>query len=515
MAYKHAKKLVLHVPPTFDLPVFYETATPEIIAQALTLGANLYETLQTTATTQSMHEIEQQKKIEISRIKESSEKTIAELQQQLEHVEKTRTELMQEQTTRSIQMLEAQKHAIESARKESYTTAVNEHIAKLKKIESELGIAHERIAILQERRHQLEQSRDADILRAEERTRALLQHTIDEKQRAIERLEREKDKLNTILEHQTDELRTLGDLIRRKPQNVKTKGGEFETLFREKLNLAFGTGPNYKLECTALSNVGHAGDYIMYWGEHAILWEVKNYDKPVPTAEVDKFHRDVRENAHVKIGVMVSRYTPIIGKHASGDRSVEFLEGKMYIYLNNYESMSDDALPSLMLLFKLWWESSKEITESETLIHAIRTIEKLHSDAMKAKTEWRLHKSRNDDLIRWMAEQVEKTEERLQYALKTLQGNTHKQIEIPPNIFRDVTGEDRATEIIQSILEIATYKEDDSCVLNDLAEGLAKKKGFSRDTMRSHIRGVLLDTSIIPQHGKNPARVKGLVISAV
>ena len=66
-------------------------------------------------------------------------------------------------------------------------------------------------------------------------------------------------------------------------------------------------------------------------------------------------------------------------------------------------------------------------------------------------------------------------------------------------------------QTIQCILDFTVPSEGDVCVLNDLAELFGKRKGISRDTARSHIRGVLLDTAYDQPKGKS-GRVLGLVL---
>jgi hypothetical protein len=377
-------------------------------------------------------------------------------------------------------------------------------------IEADMDVLREKNNALNERKAILEAGRDQDIRIAEERTKHLLQQTLDEKERAIMRSEKTLQQLQECYVRQAEELRTLADLIRKKPQqNVKTKGSDYEALFREKLVAAYGLGDKFRLIDSAHKGVGHAGDYLMTWGDHTILWEVKNYDRPVPTAEVDKYKRDMKENHNVRIGVMVSRYTPITGKTTKGDREIEFVEGKMLIYLSNFEAMDTDALPSLMLLFRLWWESEKNTEEGEMLEATIRGIERLHAAAVKSKVEWRLHKSRMDEALRWMAEVVEENEQKLQHALNILHGS--RSVSVPEGIFRESDGDEKAQQLIQLVLE-HTQVAEGSIILNELAEIVGKAKGLSRDTAKTHIRSVLLDGAIEPAKGKNPARVIGLVL---
>jgi hypothetical protein len=423
----------------------------------------------------------------------------------MERAQEQQQVLRQEHQLRLSQLYENQRTQESVLRKEVQEAAQRQAQTRIHAIETELELLREKNHALHERKAILEAGRDQDIRVAEERTRILLQHTLDEKERAIVRSEKTLAQLQESYGKQADELRALADLIRKKP-NVKNKGSEYEAIFREKLIAAYGLGEGFRLIDSAHNGVGHAGDYLMEWGGHTVLWEVKNYDRPVPSAEVEKFKRDMKENQHVRIGVMVSRYTPITGKNAKGDRDIEFIEGKMLVYLSNFEAMED--LPSLMLLFRLWWESDKHTEEEETKEATIRSIERLHAAALKSKVEWRLHKSRMEEALRWMAEVVEEHEQKLHHALNILHGSSL--VAIPEGIFRNCDGDEKAIQLIQLILE-HTRAEHGSVVLNELADCVGKAKGLSRDTAKAHIRSVLLDSAMEPPKGKHPARVLGLV----
>ena len=501
----------LPVPCDFVLPDFYRDAGPAEVGEALVIGASLYTTVTTERASVELEELAAAKHAEIARIKSAADAQITVLEAQIAQAERDTAALRGEYATRSKQMLEAQRTTELTARKEERELVMKQLDGRIRALESELAAAAEKNKALVERRAVVEAGRDADIRIAEERTRALLQVTLDEKERAIQRSEREVAKWQEAFHKQAEELRALADLIRRKPTNVKTKGSEYESMFREKLVAAYGTGDGFSLSDTNHSGVGHAGDYLMTWGEHTVLWEVKNYDKPVPTAEVEKFRRDVKENSHVRVGVMVSRYTPITGKVAKGDRDIEFIEGKMLIYLSNFEAMSDDALQFLLVLFRLWWDSERNMEEGEQMEATIRHIERLHDAAVKSKTEWRLHKTRCEEMLRWTSELVEENETKLKHALNILQGGG-KVYDIPAHIFRPCDGDEKSAQLIQLILEQVVVCEGGVCVLNELADCVGKRKGLSRDTAKTHIKSVLLDGIVEPPKGKQPARIRGLAL---
>jgi hypothetical protein len=495
-----------HLPS--DMPCtatgWYDTATPSQRLEALQLGAHVFQVLQGMKASEEVQAAQAAAAAETARIREAHAAAITALQDELAAASAAHTAAM------------GRAAAAAAADRETTQAA---SAAQLATVHGELRKLQERCEALVERKRALEEGRDADIRVAEERTRVLLQTTLDEKERAIQRAERTLQTLQSAYEKQSDELRSLADLLRKKPAaGSKAKGDEYESAFRTRLVAAFGIGPRFKLVDTAASSIGHAGDYLMHWDDHVILWEVKNYDRTVPSAEVEKFRRDMKENAQVRVGVMISRLTPITGKTSGGDFEIEIYEGKLLLYISSFEAMPDDTLPGLMLYFKLWWSLDKgrdggDDEEAERLATAIRQIEKLAAEASKARVEWRLHKSRLDETIRWIAERVEDTENRLKAALSVLQKScgVGVAVDVPAGLFRDVSGDVKAAADVAAVLRYARAEVDGVCLLNDLADAVSKEKGISRDTARAHIRAVLLDEVLETPKGK-PAKVKGLVL---
>ena len=528
-----ANTVTLRIPVGYVVPSLYE-GDPDIVAEALTIGAALYDTVKRASNDQSIQALEARKQQEIAALRHESGERIRTLEAELEQTTTAarRTEETLHQTAREAReshqaqlaaaqqetqqtrhrMSEAQKQQEQRVRAEEREATQREFDLRMRTLQDELAHQKEREAALLERKAVLEQGRDADIRIAEERTRALLQTTLDEKERSIVRTERALATLQETHSKHVETIRTLEEYLRRKPsENAKIKGNTYEEIFREKLAATFGLCDRYALEAKGNNGFGHESDFIMGLEDKALLWEVKDYAQTVSQPEIDKFLRDMKENPHVKIGVMVSRHTPIVGKTKTGDRTVEFFEGRMLIYLSRFEEMSHDTLSSLMLLFRLFWASERSIDDTESKQEAIRQIEKLHTAAIQAKREWRLHKSRNDETMRWMAEQVEDHETKLKQALNVLRGATL--LEVPIGIFREFAGDEGAQQVVQLILEATTPAPGESVTMNEVAEHVAKRKGVSKDTAKAHIRGVLLDASYEQLKGK-PARILGLKLTA-
>ena len=489
---------VIHLPAATDT-AWYDTASPEDAAAALKLGASLHSTVQSMKAGEAVATLELKQAAELAAVRAAADERIAAVQKELDTAAAAAAAAQQRQMT-ALEVQRSEWTAASAAEKDRLSVT---HAARCQEMAAELRLQQERFKALEERRAAVEASRAEDIRSAEERTRRLLQHALDEKERAVLRSEQQLAVLQEALGRQTEEFRTLADLIRKKPASggAKNKGTEYEAIFREKLVAAYGLADGFSLVDSARSGIGHAGDYLMKWATHTIMWEVKNYERPVPTAEVEKFKRDMKENPQVRVGVMASRFTPITGRTASGDREIEFVEGKMLIYLSNFEAMSEDTLPQLLLLFRVWWAQATEPAEDTSKQTAIRQVERLYADAAKAKIEWRLHKSHFEEGMRWMAEKVEETESRLKSALQILQG-TLTAADAPADLFRDAGGDEKAQRYIQLILKYAVPTEDVSCTLNELADPISKETATSRDTAKDHIRARLKDGVVDASPGK-------------
>ena len=74
-------------------------------------------------------------------------------------------------------------------------------------------------------------------------------------------------------------------------------------------------GSKYRIIDTAKN--GKMGDFIIIINGIKILIEVKKYKKTVPSAEIDKFYRDINANGSVNGGLFISLTSNIVGIHES------------------------------------------------------------------------------------------------------------------------------------------------------------------------------------------------------
>lgn len=527
MPKKTKRSISFYVPIDFVLPEFYEHATFDEVGEALSIGSALYTTVKSASTSREIQAIEEDKATQIAIIREQADQTIQTLEEALRQSETSIQSLRQERSKQFAQLELSYKDMEVNARKTEREQVKKQFEQTIHALEQDIESLQSKNKTYLERKLELESSRTKDIEQAEERTRISLKELLDEKDRSLKQAREDLEKTNQrneraftnlqdLILKQTEELRNLKDGITKRTSNAKSKGNEFEDGFRLKLIAAYGTSEHFSLEDTAKSGIGHAGDFIMRWSDHMILWETKNYDKPVPEEEIKKFKRDMKENAQATIGVMVSRYTPITGKTTKSDFYTEFVEGKMLIYISNFDRMSEEILPLLMVYFKLYWRCGQKLEEDDGKINIIRQIEKLHKKLEEKKKEWRVHKSHQENALRFTGELVEELEHEMKCLLNDLQGIVEKVHNIPEGIFRDCQGDESASQKIQVILSLTEPSSEHSVELNELADLYGQKRGnISRDTAKSHIKSVLLDSAFQQSKGKTPSRVLGLALKNV
>ena len=113
-------------------------------------------------------------------------------------------------------------------------------------------------------------------------------------------------------------------------------------------------------------------------------------------------------------------------------------------------------------------------------------------------------------MLRWTTDLLEESENRLDKLLKSLRGTDTLKLDIPTGIFREADDE-KSRQWISSILSVCksgTGKVE----LRDLVDKLAEIHKLSKDTIRSHVKSVLLDSAIEKGKG-NIAIIKGLIFN--
>lgn len=494
----------LQVRPTFEWPAVYLHGDPEEVEEALTLGATLQNFLRVQKSTDEVRRALESKDAEWTAKFRTEQSRREAAQAEAAEAAKLRSALESD----LVSLRQAMEAAKSEARKQEREATLLETEERLRKAQHAVDAANSRVQFTEERSAAIEQQKAADIAAAVQQTRTLMQQVVAIREEQTQQAQGSLKALQEAYNRQTEELRALNEFLRRRVMTAKTKGNEYENEFRDLLYRAYGTSEFFRLEETNRNGVGHAGDFRTRFGNTDwVLWEVKNYDKPVPRQEAEKFQRDMLENREIRIGVMVSRGTEITGKTGTGDRCVEFLEGRLLIYLSRFEAMGDDhqILQSLLPLFRIWWRLAADEEETAHVEETIRELEQVVGNLTKRRLEWRVHRSRMEESLRWMTELVEEAEDQVQAVLKRIQGagvsNTVLS-EIPEGIFRPSHMDEKIQKTICTILEDYRCCVGAEVRLADMAEVFSERRKVSKDCARKYILAALLDTAVHTAPGK-------------
>lgn len=516
-------QLIVQLATRYKVPTVYMHGTQGVIQEALTLGAKVQELVQLERESQELKEALETRDVQHTDALNILETQLHQTQTALAITQSEFTSMKQthQQKSRDMELLLEQKlrecqdternHKVtmlqveRDARKQEREMTLLEYETRLHKLQTLADTAEERKA-------SLESVRERDIVTAEERVRSMMSEIVRIREDQLKTADGTLKSLQEGYYRQTEELKSLNDFLRRKITNVKTKGNQYETHFRELLLRVFQIVDGFALEDTNRNAVGHAGDFLMRLGTERILWEVKDYDKPVPKHEADKFQRDMLEHKDIRVGVMVSRTTELVSKTVQGDRYIEFVEGKLLIFLSRFEFLGDEVttLQSLIPLFRLWWSVRDDEEKTEHVEETIRELEKLTADLGRRKTEWRVHRNRMEETLRWMTETVEEAEERVETLLKRIQsGVAPDTLEIPEGLFRSEHLDEKIRKTIGWILEDYEPAPHGEARLLDMCDVLAARRKISKDWARKYILAALLDSAVQSISGKATV-VRGL-----
>ncbi len=99
-----------------------------------------------------------------------------------------------------------------------------------------------------------------------------------------------------------------------------------------------------------------------------VLFELKNYSNEVPSAEVEKFERDMEEHHDVPFGVFISYKTGIRGKKADGFMTMKWTpRSQLLLFINNfYSHIPEDTLKVIDVLADIAWTVYKSARDKPT-----------------------------------------------------------------------------------------------------------------------------------------------------
>lgn len=148
-------------------------------------------------------------------------------------------------------------------------------------------------------------------------------------------------------------------------ENSSKKGCLSESVVQQYIEKNF---KDYHYQVTR--NIAHSGDGILTLPSgQKIMFEVKNYSKPVNQDEIDKFYRDMKER-NIEYGIFLSMKTSIV-RHARLS-----IEGNKIIFASHVSENMNMIDASILMIQKLCETSSNQ--QNKIVTEKVRnTIEEL------------------------------------------------------------------------------------------------------------------------------------------
>lgn len=224
---------------------------------------------------------------------------------------------------------------------------------------------------------------------------------------------------------------------------------------------------------------GYAGDFIIHKPPVTIMVEVKNYTQAVPSAEVEKFYRDLRANSSVQGGLFISLNTRITGveesmkfTHIYENRKVPIIFVKS-VDPNVIQAAAELLYSHLQGLKSVREECAHLEQESYAQIYQkVRDISNLLDGLSLTRTH--LNETR-EILLKQLSrlhEDILTSEVRLQDAVSQLLGT------LKPALPADTETVEH-TKLVARFTEIAKRDFPESMYLKDQAHGLSINKLLS------------------------------------
>jgi hypothetical protein len=500
----------LQISSTFVLPDIYKSGKTKEIEEALWIGALIQGKISRECTNDTIAMFEENKQKEILAIRTKADNLENNLKSEIVELQ-TRIDIVRQ---KHLEELRDTKKKVAQEKEQEYL--------------EQISVFQQNIAALESRRKFLEQSRDTDIATAVKRERETLERIILEKEKDQERMLGIVDRLQDTIARQTDELSKLGNSISRRTIDSKhstEKGASYEEIFKSKLCKYYGILQGFELKDTAKSG-GHEGDQVMMIENKGVMWELKNYADKVPSIEVKKFLKDLKGMEGVRIGVMVSRKSDITGIGSGGGPFViDVIDDRLVIYINRFEELFGESQDEyyvfqiLLGIFRMWWKygsinrgANEENSRVDCIEEILHEAEKGLEDLAKRRTEWRTHKGRIDDCVRWIGSLLDDSVVRLSRLIKKIKEKSDDECstsnELPSSLIVGCT--DKYEKIVSSLLKLYVFDADSNneISVNEICEAVAKDIGQTKESINRVIGGIFID-SVFVKH-RNTRYIVGI-----
>lgn len=199
-----------------------------------------------------------------------------------------------------------------------YQNASLEHEEKYKQLQ-------ERCKSIETQYYNLQQNVESDKRIAMENFNTKLMSSLNKKE---ENYRSREDELRKDYEERLTLERNKNIKFQMIDNNSSRKGKEGEEETEKLLNRLFP-----KAEIVKCSSESKRGDFNILLGNMNMMVDVKNYKKNVQKTEIDKFHRDMKENPEYTCGVLLSLESGVCNKE---DMSLEVCNERPIIYIHNF-----------------------------------------------------------------------------------------------------------------------------------------------------------------------------------
>ena len=486
--HRYNKQVSFNVRQEFEVPAVYGKGGVEEIEEALLMGATIQQSVRIHRSHRDLRALTEAKEAELQVIHATYQEKLAAITEEIKSV-------VAEKEKAAADYLERMK-AAQRIEREACTKESDESVRLLRK---EHDILAARYDTLEARKRVLEEGRATDIQEAVHRTEELMGKIVASKEQQLVKMEAAYARLQESIVKQSEEISKLSSNLGKRAANVKTKGNDYEEQFGEKLKRYYGLGGGFGLRSTGLG-AGHEMDFAMDLEGRVVMWELKNYTTLVPKAEVEKFLRDLKENAQASVGVMISRTTDIHGKNGGGPLLCEFDGNKMMIYINRFEEFCGEdehkVFSMLVGLFRIWWEYHREENNGFDRVEVIRELERSVEELAKRRTDWKRHRAHLEEIGRWTTDLIDECEDRIDRILKKVRNVSElaAPASIPDGVFRE-SGEEKERIWTTSIMRCCVAGGE--IEVRELVELLKAHHKLSADTIRSNVMAVLQDSAVV------------------
>ena len=282
-------------------------------------------------------------------------------------------------------------------REETHEQTIKEFQGKFQKEKIKL---EELLKVKNEQLSQLELSNAEWQKNLQKRSEQLAAPILEAKDHEIESL---RTQVRMIQEFGT-KVDRMNESLNKTSNNSSLKGKRGELIVEELLKRTLDC------EVQPRSKEAYSGDMhlIRGKGKHKYLVDSKDYGRAINQGEIDKLHRDLRQNADAVGAIMISLNSGITGHIRSGDLDIEFNEnGKPILYIGNL--MRKDDIDMFFISLRPFFEVMEKMLEQkgtlttsvkeESLQHRASLVSSLIRSHLKSMVDMRNTFSNNKKKI--------------------------------------------------------------------------------------------------------------------